>query len=269
MSSTATVSAESSIRSLIFGDATRSRAELVRSLGLSRQGRMAAASPGPGFPHALELMWEQMTPPPAMRIADLGAGLGGASAWMKDHGASVTAFELEAGALSGAQLLFPDLDIHQGDAQTVGLGSFEAATAFGLLSLSHCPTKLLRSIATRLGADLDAPTRWIASIDLVACGNDAVLTSRNCFLPVDTLASSIPQWTLVKHCVLEQEERSPLWRDVSIAVEIALQSFDRSNAMSALRTDREELQRLIDQRRVQTALTLFSSSVGQDAARAR
>jgi hypothetical protein len=131
MSSTATVSAESSIRSLIFGDATRSRAELVRSLGLSRQGRMAAASPGPGFPHALELMWEQMTPPPAMRIADLGAGL----------------------------------------------------------------------------------------------------------------ASSIPQWTLVKHCVLEQEERSPLWRDVSIAVEIALQSFDRSNALSALRTDREELQR--------------------------
>jgi hypothetical protein len=96
-----------------------------------------------------------------------------------------------------------------------------------------------------------------------------VLTSRNCFLPVDTLASSIPQWTLVKHCVLEQEERSPLWRDVSIAVEIALQSFDRSNALSALRTDREELQRLLDQRRVQTALTLFSSSVGQDAARAR
>ena len=80
-------------------------------LGLSIAGRVAGASPGPGFPGALDLVWRTIDPPPAARVADLGAGLGGASVWMQQRGANVTAFEVESECVAAGKSLFPKLDL--------------------------------------------------------------------------------------------------------------------------------------------------------------
>lgn len=74
------VDLEQSRRSTIFGSTTKAKAEVMIGLGPSIAGRVAGASPGP-FPGALELVWRTIDPPPAARVADLGAGLGGASVW--------------------------------------------------------------------------------------------------------------------------------------------------------------------------------------------
>lgn len=244
-------------RSQIFGEVTKAKADVALSLGLSDEGRMAAASPGPGFPDALELLWSAMQPPPGTRIADLGAGLGGASAWMQARGASVVAFELEPECVVSGQTLFPHLDLRCGDAKTADLGSFDAVTAFGLLSLCDDPTDVLGGIAERLGRGQQDERRWIASVDLVSTRSSPIVTPRNHFLPLAALADALPHFETVMHHVIGEADRSTLWHDVSSAVDAAVRQTVDEEALEVFEADRRSLATLLDEHQVEPALTVF------------
>lgn len=251
------VSNETIDRTVIFGNIMKAKAELTLSMNLSMEGRMAAASPGPAFPGVLELLWSILRPKAGIRVVDLGAGLGGPSAWMQAQGAAVTAFELEPDCVAGGQALFPALDLRCGDAESVPLDCHDAVTAFGLLSLSADPTALLRSIARRLGAVSRDRHTWIASVDLVATGTSPVATSRNCFVPVEALANALPGWTTVLHHSIGDSDRSTLWHDVSNAVSSAVRLHLPAETLASLDADRANLDTLIADRIVEAAVTVF------------
>ncbi len=244
-------------RSQIFGEVAKAKADVALSLGLSDEGRMAAASPGPGFPDALDLLWFSMRPPPGTRIADLGAGLGGASAWMQARGANVVAYEVEPECVVSGLMLFPDLDLRCADAATADLRSFDAVTAFGLLSLCDDPNDVLRGIADRLVREPQDARPWIASVDLVSTTSGAIVTPRNHFLPLGAFTNALPHFDIVMHHVIPPADRSTLWHDVSTAVEAAVRETVSDEALEVFDADRRSLTMLLDECKVEPALTVF------------
>jgi SAM-dependent methyltransferase len=248
---------EAQQRAAIFGEVARAKADLAITMGLSPEGRIAVASPGPGYPDVLELLWSTLNAHPGVRVADLGAGLGGAAAWMQARGATVTAFELEEQCVSGGQALFPELDLRCGDAGNVPLEPFEVVTAFGLLSLSPDPQALLRSIAHRMAHDQPHSCRWIASVDLVATGTTPIKNARNSFVSLRDLSDSLPGWDLALHQCIRGESRN-LWRDVHSAVEGAWRTTVCGPVMEAFDSDQRTVRAIVESGAIEPAITVFS-----------
>jgi 2-polyprenyl-3-methyl-5-hydroxy-6-metoxy-1,4-benzoquinol methylase len=250
---------EARTRALIFGEVTRAKANFALSSNLSKEGKMAAASPGPGFPRVLEKIWDTIRPNEGVRVADLGAGLGGAAAWMVERGGSVTAYEVEPECVKAGRALFPELDLRVGDAELVALHPFEVVTAFGLLSLCADPCAVVASVAQRLGVSGPVRRKWIVSADLVAAGDQTIYTERNVVVPVSSFVRALPDWDLITHHVIEPSERRSLWHDISVAVHMGCRSNLPQEALEALDDDIRTLDRLIDSETVHAALTIFAT----------
>jgi SAM-dependent methyltransferase len=114
------------------------RAQAARSLGLTGDERIAAASPGAGFPAALRTLAAALEVGAGQRLADVGGGLGGASRWLAEAtGAEVVLVEPAAGSVAAARTLFGDLRavIAEGDALPLRGASVDAVTLLGVASL--------------------------------------------------------------------------------------------------------------------------------------
>jgi precorrin-6B methylase 2 len=121
----------------LFDEPSLWRVEAARQLGLADEALIAVMSPGPGFPAVLRSI-ESALPASPRVIADLGAGCGGVSEWMRvTTDAVVYAIEPAAGARQVARLAFPHLHVLEGNADQVPLpgGVADAVTVSGVLSL--------------------------------------------------------------------------------------------------------------------------------------
>ncbi len=122
----------------LFDEPARWRAEAVRRLGLQGDERVAATSPGAAFPHLLAVVADHLGVAPGHLLVDVGAGLGGASAWLgRRTGAAVVAVEPASGSAANARQLFPDLVVAAGTGDHLPLrsGVAGAVTLLGVLSL--------------------------------------------------------------------------------------------------------------------------------------
>lgn len=130
-----------------FDDIARWQADAAEVLGLQGTELVAALSPGAGFPAVLEALAERIDEhhrhdpsprPRRVRVMDLGAGLGGATAWLAAATeARVVGVEPATGSLEGAHRLFGGLDIRRGSASDTGADdvSADVVVAVGVTSL--------------------------------------------------------------------------------------------------------------------------------------
>ena len=176
---------------------------------------------------------------------------------MQARGANVVAYEFEPECVVSGHMLFPDLDLRCEDAEAADLGYFDAVTAFGLLSLCDDPIDVLQGIADRLGRGPQDERRWIASVDLVSTTSSAIVTPRNHFLPLGAFTNALPHFEIVMHHVIPPADRSTLWHDVSTAVDAAVRQTVSNEALEVFDADRRSLTMLLDERKVEPALTVF------------
>lgn len=132
----------------LFDDIARWQADAAEVLGLQGIELVAALSPGPGFPQLLGVLAERIgdhvardpAAPKArhVTVVDLGAGLGGATAWLAAAtGTKVIGVEPAAGSREAAHRLFGGLDVREGAAADTGLDatSADVVIAVGVTSL--------------------------------------------------------------------------------------------------------------------------------------
>ena len=114
-------------------------ADATLELALTGDDRYAAVSPGPAFPAVLRTLAAAVSVIGRQPvIVDLGAGIGGAGAWLAERaGAELISVEPAEGSRIAAKRLFPQLDIRAGSAQASGLPEHVAdmVVALGVTSL--------------------------------------------------------------------------------------------------------------------------------------
>lgn len=173
----------------LFGSSAAWRADVVSDLPLPAEGRAAALAAGPGFPAALRSIVRSMGLHEGDTVVDLGAGVGGASAWVADRtGVTVIAVEPEDEARRAARELFPDLVVTHGRAEATGLpdGSVDGVLALGLISLLDelWPTALE-------AARLLRPGGCIGVLDLFAVHEDVHREGPNTFRSIPVVIDTL------------------------------------------------------------------------------
>ena len=145
----------------VFDRPAQWRLEAIRHLGLTGEARVAGAVTGAGYPQALDPIVAALRS--CRCVCDVGAGLGGASAWLAANaGLEVIAVEPEWASARAARDLFPALPVVVGAADSLPLrdGTCDAAVC----SLVLCSVADLRasSVSAR-----SAPPRCRAAPDLL------------------------------------------------------------------------------------------------------
>jgi phosphoethanolamine N-methyltransferase len=125
------------------------RGAAILALGLAGEQRVAAASPGAGFPAALRSLEAGLALQPGDRVVDLGSGLGGVAEWLRVRtGAVVHAVEPAHGSRTVAALLFPELSHHASVAELdLAPRTVDAVVLAGVVSLVHDVDALLATAA--------------------------------------------------------------------------------------------------------------------------
>jgi SAM-dependent methyltransferase len=114
------------------------RASAARALGYEGLELASAVAPGAGFPSVLTALAAHLGLRAGDMLVDVGAGLGGASAWLGFlTGAQVVAVEPADGSRRAAARMFPQLLVVDGRADDLPVGDHAAAavTAIGVCSL--------------------------------------------------------------------------------------------------------------------------------------
>lgn len=122
----------------LFDEPALWRASAARDLGYRDLDLAAAVAPGAGFPAVLSALAAHLGVQRGHLVVDVGAGLGGASAWVAAlTGAQVVAVEPADGSRRAAKSLFPQLLVEDGraDELPVADGVADAVTAIGVCSL--------------------------------------------------------------------------------------------------------------------------------------
>jgi len=114
------------------------RAAAATQLGYEGLELATAVAPGAGFPAVLTALAAHLQVGPGDIVVDVGAGLGGASAWLAFlTGAQIVAVEPAEGARRASEQLFPELLVLDGRGDDLPLSDRTAAgvTAIGVCSL--------------------------------------------------------------------------------------------------------------------------------------
>src|SRR5687767_10316309 len=92
----------------LFDEPAQWRANVARDLGYEGLDLATAVAPGAGFPSVLTALAAHLEVGADDMLVDVGAGLGGASAWLAFlTGAHVVAVEPAEGSRTAAASLFP------------------------------------------------------------------------------------------------------------------------------------------------------------------
>lgn len=184
----------------VFDTPARWRAQAARVLGLRDDELIAAMSPGPACPAALEsvLTAVHASGRPVELVVDVGAGVGGVGEWIRRRtGAAVVAVEPAAGARDAASALFPALSVRPGTAAATGLADdiADLVVLSGVLSLIDDVGDVL--LETRRIA---RPHGLVAIADLFAAGAGPVVSGPNVFRSFEQVTSSLAVrgWTILE-----------------------------------------------------------------------
>jgi ubiquinone/menaquinone biosynthesis C-methylase UbiE len=228
----------------VFDRPTAWRDQAVDALGLVGEQVMAATSPGASFPTALRSIAAAI-PDHIATIADLGAGAGGASEWLRSNtGAHVIAVEPAAVARRVAARRFPRLDVRDGsaDASSLDDASVDVVLFAGVLSLIDDLGPVLDEvdrILTRPG--------WVAVTDLFSADDADVVTAPNTFRSFEALTAALTDRGLrVVGLACGSTEPDSAWQDTADAVTRWIRA-NRSDdaAFEAWLDDQEHLRRHI------------------------
>lgn len=225
------------------------RAEAIRSLGLRGEQRMAAASPGAGFPAVLRGIATHLRLGPGSVLVDVGGGLGGACAWLVEGtGAVGVVVEPALGSVRGARQLFPHLLAAAGDgcALPVRSGAADAAVLLGVASLTPDLAGLLADVRRVL-----RPGGRLGLSDLCATGT-TFAAGPNVLRSLDDLLALLGAGGFD---VVDAGAGDPLlrtaWHQVSAAAGREVDRRHRHEARhAAVREDRRHVDRLLRSGRV-------------------
>jgi SAM-dependent methyltransferase len=222
----------------LFDRPARWRGTAILALGLAGEQRVAAASPGAGFPAALRSLEAGLALRPGDRVVDLGSGLGGVAEWLRVRtGAVVHAVEPARGSRSVAALLFPEL-IHHASVAELDLAprTVDAVVLAGVLSLVHDMDALLAT-----AADVLRPGGRLGITDVCPLGeHEITVVGPNVLRDVSVLASHLAAHgftvTQIGHGPFAP---SPEWQGLAQQV---------NERMAAEHADADELQLVEDDR---------------------
>jgi SAM-dependent methyltransferase len=140
----------------------------VRVERLPRDQQIAAACRGSGNPAALAWIAENLRLTDASTVVDLGAGLGGASAWLRSrYRCSVVGVEPEEQAARGARSIFSiPMVVATAHPAPFAARTFDAALLLGVVSVVADPESVLEE-AGRISAALGL-------LDYCSTNNDPV-----------------------------------------------------------------------------------------------
>jgi len=153
---------------------------------------MAGASTGVAYPLALRTVRAALAVGRGHRLADLGAGLGGASQWLSTTtGAAVVSVEPSAASADAAARLFPELRMVVADAMAVPItgSSCHAVTLLGVVSLVDDLAPLLEEAVRLLrpGGRLGLTDLCLVDGDVERPGGGSPNTFRSMDVLVDAL----------------------------------------------------------------------------------
>lgn len=155
---------------------------------------MAGASTGIAYPLALRTVHGALAVGAGDRLADLGAGLGGASSWLATTtGADVVAVEPSVASAEAATRLFPELTVIGGEAASVPLvrSCCDAVTLLGVVSLVDDLAPVLDETARLLrpGGRLGLTDLCLVDGEVERPGDGSPNTFRSIGVLIDALAA--------------------------------------------------------------------------------
>jgi SAM-dependent methyltransferase len=228
----------------VFDEPARWRGEAVERLGLKGEARMAAVAPGAAFPVALLPLLRHLELAPGDTVVDLGAGLGGASAWLRARtGAEAVAVEPAAGSAAAAKQLFTDLPvvIATSSASAVRGGVADAVTLLGVTSLIGDLTATLTEARRllRRGGRLGLSDVCLAEGDLERHGP-------NTFRSLARLAAEMTgAGFLCIEVAAGEADLTTEWHELAGAVDDAVEAAHAGDpAFPAWRADQQHITRL-------------------------
>jgi SAM-dependent methyltransferase len=232
--------------SAVFSSSAGWRADVVADLPLTDEGRAAALAAGPGFPAALRSIVAAMGLAACDTVVDLGAGVGGASAWvMASTGAQVIAVEPEPDARRAARELFPELTVTDGRGDSIGMpdDSVDGVMALGLFSLLDelWPTVLETKRLLR-------PGRCIGVIDLFATSTHVHREGPNTFRSIPRVLNTLGDAGFEVVDVGCGSVTPPNeWQALSTAIDLLVRERYRDDpAFAAWDSDQQHLGRMIE-----------------------
>jgi SAM-dependent methyltransferase len=170
-------------------------ARYVRDAGLLGDELYAATSNSVGLPQLLTNALDRLPDDVSGPILDLGAGLGGVSAWCKERtGRPTIAFDRSWVSCLGARHLFPHVPAVVASIDAIPLRSGVAALTVvnGVVSLVGD----LEGVVAE-AARVTAPGGVVSVADLVANGPDDVLIGQNRFPAVEHVVAGLETTGLV------------------------------------------------------------------------
>lgn len=194
-----------------FGDQAASIASRIREL--PPHDRIAAACRGSGNPVALVWLAENLRLDDTSTIADLGAGIGGPSAWlMARYGSTVIGFEPEREAAQAATSLFGVRTIvAAAEATPCAADTFDAVLLLGVVSVVARPARVLDE-ARRIGHTLGL-------LDYCSTGNAPVVAGGSTFPTPRQLRDLVTASWHVDQFARVEVAAPDTWADANDAVE--------------------------------------------------
>jgi SAM-dependent methyltransferase len=241
------------------------RASAATALGYGGLDLATAVAPGAGFPAVLTALADHLEVGPADIVVDIGAGLGGASAWLASlTGAQVVAVEPAAGSRAAAQRLFPQLLVLDGRADLVPVAdaSVAAATAIGVCSLLDDLDGFLAEVTRVLRAG-----GRLGVADLFLVDGDERAIGPNTFRSVPQVTQQLESAGFrVVEVGCGPPEPAEHWAapQRTVDAEIA-RRHDGDDIYPAWRADQEHLASLVDDQVVMSGCVVATWSPGQVA----
>lgn len=160
--------------------------------------RFAAASRGSGNPAALAWLAENLRLHARSTVIDLGAGLGGPAAWLREHyGVTVTCMEPAEGASRSLVQLFQlPVAVASADRLPVRSDAFDVGLLLGVLSVVESPASVL--------VEARRVSRSLGVLEYCSTGQATVSAGGSSFLTEDELLQTIDAsgWETVQHSPL-------------------------------------------------------------------
>jgi SAM-dependent methyltransferase len=167
----------------------------TQATDLSGLDRVAAASRGSGNPAALAWLAENLRLDAQSSVADLGAGLGGPAAWLRErYRVMVTCMEPAEGASQSLKELFAiPVAVASADRLPIRGDAFDVGLLLGVLSVVERPEAVL--------AEARRVSRSLGVLEYCSTGDATIVAGGSSFTTADALLQMIDDsgWTIVQH----------------------------------------------------------------------